>query len=153
MAGSAYAVAKARLVTKLDAHATLTSKVTYGDAEANGARELVMVLASPGEADEIWATIGNQARDEEFDIVVLCEVVRPGDSQQEATERCETLFAAVETQVRDWLNTRTSPDQTAATAGITGAQIVRVRRDEFPEPEGRGASTTAVVRISARKKP
>ena len=55
--------------------------------------------------------------------------------------------------MRDWLNTRTSPDQTAATAGITGAQIVRVRRDEFPEPEGRGASTTAVVRISARKKP
>ena len=141
MAGSAYAVAKARLVTKLDAHATLTSKVTYGDAEANGARELVMVLASPGEADEIWATIGNQARDEEFDIVVLCEVVRPGDSQQEATERAFELLGRIETVLRS--NPRLN--------GSHWCELVPQRLAEQPGDDGYQAAAEARVAVFARK--
>jgi hypothetical protein len=150
---SSYAVAKRRLVAWYSEHPTLRGKVSYGTAGRGAEREQIEVLASPGEADDIWATIGNQAREEQYDIVVDIDVANPGYTQREATERCEELFAAVEEQTRAWLDTQRSPDQEAARAGIHSAQIARVRREEFEEGDGRGASTTCIVRITARKKP
>jgi hypothetical protein len=149
---SAYKVAKARLVALLNANATLAGKVLYGDEEAVGEREVVCVLASPGDGPEAWSTIGQQARDEEIYLVVTCTVVRPGDSQQEATERCEDLWAEVEEVIGVWLSNRGhTPDAQTTAAGVYQAQLVRVRRDEWPDEEGRGAQTIGVVEIKARK--
>lgn len=149
---STYSTAKRRLVAWYDEHPDLAGKVSYGEAGRDAEREIVEVLASPDASDESWATIGNQARDETYDLVVRVDVDLPGHSQQEVTERCETLYAAVEEQTRAWLDSQRSPDQEAARAGIYQAQIIRTRRDEYPTEEGCGASTTCIVRIAARTK-
>jgi hypothetical protein len=143
---STYKVAKAELVRLLREHEDLVAdNVFYGRPVPPVPLELVAVIpADPSE--EQWGYIGNERRVEEYFLAVAVGVVIRNGTQQQATERCEDLYAAVEHVLR----TNPNLGGVAVRAGVELCEIVRTRREETIEPEGRGAGATGLVRVKAR---
>lgn len=142
---STYPVTKARLYSILAATEGLEGLVHYGEPSGMPV-EFVAVLSTPIDSDEQWASLGGEHREERYEIELAVGAATKGNTQQQATERCEDLWELVTVALRGWPR----GDQTAATAGVFAAQIVRTRRVERIIPEGRAAGTTGAIQVQAR---
>ena len=120
-------VVMATLVTALLAAPALGGvQVLYGDT-ARADRENLILSGNLRWDDEKWAALGARSREEQYTIDGYCQVRRPGDSQQEALERCFVLVAVVESVLR----TLVQPGMGFSTAlntafGSAKAQVVNL---------------------------
>jgi len=143
MASSSIPRAKAALVDILDAADWPAPRptVSYGwprDID----RELVMI-GGTADGEQRWTSFGPRRRDEEYRIEVAVQVIRPGLSQRQATERAFELLAVIEAELREL------PDLGLGVELIV-AELAVPRLREGPETEGYAALVTAGVGIRAR---
>ena len=100
---SSVPVVKTALVTAFQTACT-GAQVTYGWPGRSPEREWVMVGDATWQTEE-WGPFGQKAREEEYTLSLYVNVLRPGDSAQEATDRAFAIFADIEA----WLRTNPRP--------------------------------------------
>jgi hypothetical protein len=105
-------------------------------------REVVMVGGTT-DGEQEWVSFGPRRRDESYRIELVVQVLRPGFSQQQATERAFALLAVVEDVLR------TTPDLGLGIE-LTVAELAAPRLREGPDSEGYAAVVTAGVGVRAR---
>lgn len=150
MAGTTLYLAKKKYCDLLVAAGTMleedgaTSLVHFG-IPPNPRREFV-AIGGTVEADQEFATMraGGASRDEVFAFVLVAATEIPGKTQEEATLRAVTLFAAAELVIRS----NTAP---AISAGrIQAAEVRRLSLDEYGTDEGFCAAVSAALHVRAR---
>lgn len=115
-----------------------TPEIHYG-APKEPSREDV-ILADVASSDQTWFTFGPSARgrQESYGLLLVIDVARPGDTQQEATERAFVLLAVIE-------------EALAANPRLVGDQhVIKMSGPNLAEgdaDEGRGALITVVLLI------
>lgn len=122
------------------AFADSETQVSYGHPGRDVEREFVFV-GDTAEWDTEWASLGAKASTERFALVLVANAVRPGDEQQEATERVFEMFG----QAEDALNAELLGGVLLVPALLVGNTF-----DEYLTDEGRGAVISASVRCQAR---
>ncbi len=142
--------AKAALVT-LIAGATYPSgetvQVSYGEPKDRGRLAVIVGDTSgTGEADQEWAALGANNRDEHYVIGLNVIVNVPGQSQQASAELAFAVFAAIEDALRD--------DPTLVTIGVDASyfslQIRQPVHVEEATTEGFLTEVISAVRCVAR---
>jgi hypothetical protein len=131
---------KAALVAEVQA-ALPSTQVTYNFPSTAPEREWVMVGDITWTKDD-WGPFGQRARDEEYNIVLFVNVLRPGDSAQESAERAFELLAVVE----DLLRARPFPISARSISVAVEKQSI----DGFVVDEGFESQIKAVVAVTAR---
>lgn len=114
--------------------------VSYGRPR-DMTREM-LIVGDTSSSEQEWATLGDRQRQEDYDLEILCLVMTPGLTQQEATERCFEIFGAAE------LALRTTP--TLNVLGVSFVHIATPRLAEGVLEQGYGAVIESAVRVSAR---
>lgn len=74
-------------------------EVYLGDEGKTTARNVVVVYANR-ESNQDWATLGQRAKDDEFDINIDFRVWNPGDTAQEAKDKLQQVSDAIELALR-----------------------------------------------------
>lgn len=74
-------------------------EVYLGDVGRSTARNVVIVYVNR-ESSQDWATIGQRAKDDEFDVVIDFRVWNPGDTAQEAKDKLQQVSDAIESEIR-----------------------------------------------------
>lgn len=115
-------------------------EVSYG--RPRDMQREMLIVGDTSSSEQEWATLGDRQRQEDYDVEILCLVMTPGLSQQEATERCFEIFGAAE------LALRTSP--TLAVFGVSFVHVAVPRLAEGVLEQGYGAVIESAVRVSAR---
>jgi hypothetical protein len=105
-------------------------------------RELVMVGGTV-DGEQTWTSFGPRRREETYRLELAVQVLRPGLTQQQATERAFELLAVIEDVLR------TTPDLGLGLE-LTVAELAVPRLREGPDTEGYAAVVTAGVGIRAR---
>lgn len=135
--------AKAALLELLEAAAWPAPRptVSYGWPREID-REVVMVGGTT-EGEQSWVAFGPRRRDESYRLQVAVQVLRPGLTQREATERAFELLAVVEAELRAHPDLGLGPE-------LIVAELAVPRLREGPDPEGYAAVVTAGVGVRAR---
>lgn len=132
---------KAALVALLQADPNLAAvQVSYGVLARNVEHETVEVGGISWD-EEDWSALGNRRKDETYSVALFIYVTKPGNTQQEATERALQLLGYVETLLRN----------NVVMAGVLWAQVVPLEVAEAPGEEGGMALVKANVVVKARK--
>lgn len=134
---------KAALVTMLTTgeHVERQIDVHYGRPR-DPSREQIIIGDTASSSQE-WALLGNRQRQEDYEIELQVRVMRPGDSQQEATERAFEIFAGVELELRTY--------PTLNVPGVISVQIATPSLIEGVwDDQGFAALVDCALRISAR---
>jgi hypothetical protein len=145
--------AKAALVTLITGatYPTLPSgetvQVSYGEPKDRGRLAVIVGDTSgTGEADQEWAALGANNRDEHYALGLNVIVNVPGQSQQVSTELAFAVFAAIENALRD--------DPTLVTIGVDASYFsVQIRQPVHVEEattEGFLTEVISAVRCVAR---
>lgn len=74
-------------------------RINYGPALPDPGRESVNILGVEGE--QVWASLGKQAKDEIYVITILVIVIREGQQTKEAVERAYAITAELEQLLRE----------------------------------------------------
>lgn len=74
-------------------------QVTYGWPGRNTEREFLF-LGEITWSDEHWTSVSARQREENYEIRTICNVQKPGGSDQEASERAGELIGALEVYLR-----------------------------------------------------
>lgn len=114
--------------------------VYYG-APRDFSREDV-IIGDTSSSTQDWASLGDLQRQEEYELGMYVRVIRPGDSQQEATERAFELFGVIEMALR-----------ATPTLGVPGVLYVHIATPSLSEgvlEEGYGAVIESAVAVKAR---
>ena len=82
-----------------DPHQLQGVRVNYGPPLPDPGRESINVLGVEGE--QVWASLGKLAKDEEYTISVLVIVIREGQQTKEAVARAYEIAANIEDVLRD----------------------------------------------------
>jgi hypothetical protein len=131
-------------------------QVLYGDT-ARADRENLILTGNIHWDDEHWAALGGRSREELFTIDGYCQVRNPGQTQQEALERCFALLAIYESVLRTLVQPGMGFSGALNTAfGTAKAQVVNVEFRPtkglgFPvDQEGKAYQVDFETRITAR---
>jgi hypothetical protein len=117
-------------------------QLCYG-APAELAREAVIIGDTVDQGEQAFVTITtSRKRDEFYRLDVIVQVIGPGLSQQQATERAFELLGVFELAVRD--------DPTLGLAEVIVAEIAQPRLNEGAVEGGFGAVVRSGVAIRAR---
>lgn len=150
-------VVLATIIANLQAANELVGvQVAYGDT-ANAERENVILTGNIVWDDETWADIGARSREEKYNLDGFVHVAKPGDSQQESTERVFAILAVLERNLRALLRTPDAGMTAALTAayGAGAAQIVnlQIRPTKalgWAADEGQRYTIDFEIRVTAR---
>lgn len=74
-------------------------EVYLGDVGKSTARNVVIVYVNR-ETNQDWATTGQRAKDDDFDVMIDFRVWNPGDSAQEAKDKLQQVSDAIEAELR-----------------------------------------------------
>lgn len=134
---------KAAIVAAIDAHTDLDGvQVTYGHPGKHPEREFVFVGGTV-EWDEEWASLGASRRTERYTLELYVNVLKPGLTQQQATERAFVIFNGVGKALL--------ADPTLGGRMLTALEIqFRNLAEGVYQDEGREAQIVAGVRCDAR---
>ncbi len=150
-------VVMATLLTALSTAPGLVDvQVLYGDT-ARADRENLILTGNVHFSDEKWAALGGRSREEEYTIDGYCQVRSPGQTQQEALERCFVLVSTVESVLRELVQPGMGFSAALNLAfGTAKAQVVNVEFRPakglgFPvDAEGKAYQLDFETRITAR---
>jgi hypothetical protein len=137
MATSTIPTLKANLVTRLQARAGLNGvQVSYGPPLPAPSRELIWCGVAKGQQD--WQAMA--VKGEQYDLELVISVRREGENMQAADERCFTIYAEVENEVR--------ADKTVNGA-VRQASITGFELGEFVTDSMREATLTVQLECQA----
>lgn len=150
-------VVMATLFTALQtAPALATVQVLYGDT-ARADRENLILTGNVHWDDETWAALGGRSREEKYTIDGYCQVRNPGQTQQEALERCCALVATYESVLRTLVqpgmgfSTALNTAFGTAKAQVTNLEFRPAKGLGFPvDSEGKAYQLDFETRITAR---
>lgn len=143
MATSAVPLVKARLLELVLAEPAFNEVQTvYGTPGRDLERECLFVGATES-WDQEWGALGARARNERFGLVFGIYVRSPGQSQQEATERCFEILASFESLLR-------ATPSLGLSDTVRDVQVTFGRLDEWPTDEGKHALVVGTVNVNAR---
>jgi hypothetical protein len=131
---------KSALLAKLNARTNLKNvQVTYGPP-LPPSREWIWLGDVAGEQQT--AALGNQRREETYDLSVIIGITREGVDQQATTERAFALMAELENELRS--------DATVGGVVRTAEVQGQFRLDELASDTARGAHLAITVQCTAR---
>ena len=120
-------------------------EVFLGDDGGRGARNVVVVYVGR-ESTQGWATLGQRAKDDEFDIVIDFRALAPGGTSQEAKDNLQLISDRIETELR----TNFQGPNATALDGVVWLMVQSVNPDVVIYEEGWVGFGQIVVRAKCR---
>lgn len=139
LGSSTLPIAKKKLVFRLT-NLLHTARVSYGHPGNDFENEHVWVGDSEDWTQE-WAAIGSRRREETYNLSLFVVVVRPGDNEEEATDRAFEIWNQIQEDVRD----NVTLGESVRIAELTPRSYKGMFTDE-----GRGVELAATVFCKSR---
>jgi|GEM_PF-6267064 len=120
-------------------------EVYLSDDPKDSGRNVVVVYANR-ESNQDWATIGQRAKDDEFDINIDFRVWNPGDTAQEAKDKLQLVSDEIESALR----TNFQGPNATAIAGVAWMHVSSVTPNVLVVDEGYAGLGQIIVHARCR---